>query len=490
LTNYGQRLTDITYDDTGGIDKTSIDNNVYISKNLDVSGNINISGDTIANKISAGGAPILANRSVSVYNGLAVGNNISAGYGSSRPMNVVDTAGVINITRVTTNAQAGFEMQTYNPNTLLQTSNVLFLGGDQLGDSLQVLMRTGGDKFVFKITPTLFDLGSTSATPSLRVRGTYAQIDGKIQQPLSTTTNEMRAITMYADQDLTQQGTGKIVQSATAGTNTLGAITMNSNTNLTQSGTGIISQSGTGTNQLKTTTITGNATITGTLTLNSGSVSINTITTNTLTVNDKIIHKDGTETHSRHGWYPMDIHDEMTFYTNFLTKPKTSSYNASAVTNTNRTLNQNTVFMMLVKLIKGETYTGVVWYSPLGAANKTMYCALYEAGDGNPNPDRLARSTTGQTPNGGLPYFKSINFDTPYTSPETKYACVMLVCSNSTWTVWTYDNGDTNYGRTALANNITLSTSYYTGFTTAGNFPATFSGTPVANTWKVWMGLF
>jgi hypothetical protein len=265
---------------------------------------------------------------------------------------------------------------------------------------------------------------------------------------------------------------------------------MNSNTNLTQSGTGIISQTGTGTNQLKTSSITGNLTISGTLTLSTGSVSINTITTSTLNVNNKIVHKDGTETHSRHGWYAMDIHDEMTFYTNILTKPKTSSYNASVVTSTNRTLNQNAVFMMLVKLIQGETYSGVVWYNPLGQSNRTMYCALYEAGDGNPNPDRLARSTTGQTPNAGLPYFKSIAFDTPYTATATGFACAFLVCSNNTWTAWTYDNGDTNYGRTALADNLTLSSSYYTGFSPATNFPATFSGTPIANTWKVWMGLY
>lgn len=60
-----------------------------------------------------------------------------------------------------------------------------------------------------------------------------------------------------------------------------------SGANMTQAGTGIISQSGTGTNALKTTSITGDLSVSGNLTLG-GSYTPTSITTNTLVVNTSV----------------------------------------------------------------------------------------------------------------------------------------------------------------------------------------------------------
>lgn len=224
LTDHDQRLTGITY--TAGTDTTTIDNNVIIPT-----------------KLSMAGATSTKNLNVNGTGAFGTSINSYGGF-SGRPLSVMDPNALVNITRLSTTSPAGFELWSWNPTTNTRTSNVLFNGGDQLGDSLSCLFRTGGDKQIWKVTQTLFDVGSTLASTSMRIRGTYLQIDGKIQQPSSTTINEMTAITLYANQ------------------------------NLTQSGTGIISQTGTGTNQLKGTNfiadidVSGNINFTGNLTKN------------------------------------------------------------------------------------------------------------------------------------------------------------------------------------------------------------------------------
>jgi hypothetical protein len=330
LTDYGQRLTGITYDN--GTDTTIIDNNLTISGNTTAT---NIKATTI----TLGGATYQASRQLKMDGIGVVGDRCNVNSGG-RVFNISDTNGLISIARYSS-GQAGFELQNYDPTTNVRRSNVLFLGGGATGDSLTCLFRqTGIDIFVYSLTASLFDLGSATATPSLRVRGTYTQIDGKIQQPSSTTTNEMRGITMYADQNLTQSGTGiisqsgtgtnilkftnflndvdisgnltvdgalnassvtiinsvnlgpnadvifsgtgKINQSSSTGVNSMGAITMNSNTDLIQLGSGKITQSATaGTNTMGAITMNSNATLTqsGTGVISQNGTGINTMKT-------------------------------------------------------------------------------------------------------------------------------------------------------------------------------------------------------------------
>jgi hypothetical protein len=128
---------------------------------------------------------------------------------------------------------------------------------------------------------------------NLSVTGIFSQpANGGIISQLGTGTNSMKAITMNSNTDLTQSGTGKINQSSSTGVNTMGAITMNSNTNLTQSGTGIISQTGSGTNQFKSTNITGTLSIPNYPNVESTLTSLSNTTANL----DGITYNAGTDT--------------------------------------------------------------------------------------------------------------------------------------------------------------------------------------------------
>lgn len=334
---------------------------------------------------------------------------------ATRVMNIRDQNGIISIGRYV-GGQAGFELLTYGQVSGTRTSNVLCLGGNDSGDAFNILFRqTGTDNFVFTISPTLCELNNP-----MRIKGSYLRIDGGITQESSTSTNLMRAITLYADQ------------------------------NLTQSGTGIITQSGTGTNALKNTSITGTLAITGysdvKATLDTFSTTSTAITgisynssTDTTTIDNNVkINKnlkleDNTVVLTAPTGYVMDECEKHTWLYS-INRPIGAAYRTIRTTSFDA-LNINADFntpsgrytFQLVKIFKGVTYTGAFMInSSVGTNGHPAQMALMEAGVGKVSVplQRLAVTNTFTTNNSTLHYAP---FRVAYTATETGYAYIGYV---------------------------------------------------------------
>lgn len=333
---------------------------------------------------------------------------------ATRVMNIRDTNGIISIARYV-GGQAGFELLTYDSNTGARTSNVLCLGGGSGGDAFQVLLRQNGiDNFVFQVSASLCQVNAP-----MRVIGNL-RIDGGITQETSTSTNLMRAITLYADQ------------------------------NLTQSGTGIITQSGTGTNALKNTSITGTLAITGysdvKTTLDTFSTTSTAITgisynssTDTTTIDNNVkINKnlkleDNTVVLTAPTGYVMDECEKHTWLYS-INRPIGAAYRTIRTTSFDA-LNINADFntpsgrytFQLVKIFKGVTYTGAFMInSSVGTNGHPAQMALMEAGVGKVSVplQRLAVTDTFTTSGSTLHYAP---FRVAYTATETGYAYIGYV---------------------------------------------------------------
>lgn len=334
---------------------------------------------------------------------------------ATRAVNIRDTNGIISIARYV-GGQAGFELLTYGQATGTRTSNVLCLGGNDSGDAFNILFRQNGiDNFVFTITSALCTINA-----AMRVQGSYLRIDGGITQESSTSTNLMRAITLYADQ------------------------------NLTQSGTGIITQSGTGTNALKNTSITGTLAITGysdvKATLDTFSTTSTAITgisynssTDTTTIDNNVkINKnlkleDNTVVLTGPTGYVMDECEKHTFLYS-VNRPigapfrtiRTTSFDALNINADFNTPSGRYTFQ-LVKIFKGVTYTGAFMInSSVGSNGHPAQMALMEAGVGKVSVplQRLAVTDTFTTSGSTLHYAP---FRVAYTATETGYAYIGYV---------------------------------------------------------------
>ena len=146
-----------------------------------------------------------------------------------------------------------------------QTGDLTFTGGARI---IQDLTEAGTNYNTFmysKIAKADFNGNITQSSGTATLLNTTIEGTAQIQGDITQTAGQcvLKAIgcdqiSLNANKDLFfSNGTGKIDQSVSSGTNILDAITMNANRNITQSGTGILSQSGTGTNALKSLSITG-----------------------------------------------------------------------------------------------------------------------------------------------------------------------------------------------------------------------------------------
>jgi hypothetical protein len=329
----------------------------------------------------------------------------------TRGFNVRSQDGIISIGRYS-GSQPGFELLNLNPDTGAVRSTALFLGGGST-DYGTFLLRTGGDVFVYFAYRDEFDL-----RVRLRVRGN-ARVDGAITQQTSTSTNEMRAITLYADQ------------------------------NLTQSGTGIISQTGTGTNALKNTSITGTLAITGYsdvkatldtfsavpaaitgITYNSGT-DTTTIDNNVDITKNLILQDDKVVLTSPTG-YVMDECEKHTYLYSInrgIGTPyrtiRTTTFEAVDI-NADFAVGSFDYVFSLVKIIKGITYTGAFFINSSVGTTATAQMALMNAGVGKVGTplERFAVTNTFSTSLSSLVYAP---FRTAYTATETKYAYVGFI---------------------------------------------------------------
>lgn len=180
-----------------------------------------------------------------------------------------------------------------------QTGDLSFTNGariiqdlTQAGTNYNTLMYSKLAKL--DVTGNVTQSSGTATLLNTTIQGT-AEIQGNITQ--TSGQSVLKAIgcdqvSLNANKDLFfTNGTGKIDQSVSTGTNNMSAITMNANTNLTQAGTGIVSQSGTGTNALKNTSITGTLAVSSTSTF-TGNVTCNG--TLTMGANRSITQPTGT----------------------------------------------------------------------------------------------------------------------------------------------------------------------------------------------------
>lgn len=180
-----------------------------------------------------------------------------------------------------------------------QTGDLSFTNGariiqdlTQAGTNYNTLMYSKLAKL--DVTGNVTQSSGTATLLNTTIQGT-AEIQGNITQ--TSGQSVLKAIgcdqvSLNANKDLFfTNGTGKIDQSVSTGTNNMSAITMNANTNFTQAGTGIVSQSGTGTNALKNTSITGTLAVSSTSTF-TGNVTCNG--TLTMGVNRSITQPTGT----------------------------------------------------------------------------------------------------------------------------------------------------------------------------------------------------
>jgi hypothetical protein len=145
----------------------------------------------------------------------------------------------------------------------------------------------------------------------------------------------------------------------------------------------------------------------------------------------------------------------------------------------------NNTIWVLVKLIAGQLYQGV-WLLCTNAVAGTR-AALY--GTGLNAPKLTERVNTVTTLAGAYTYITFTNgagasqFYTPTTS---EYAYIGILSTSAAITYYTWDHGNTNFGKTATNDTLNLRCCTSTG--TA--FPATFTGTVTARSTVYLCGLF
>lgn len=208
---------------------------------------IQTGGNTILKNITCDNVTMNSNKSINQS-----GSGVSNSLGTTTISNLVVTTAM-----------------TFPANTTIpeaeQTGDLTFTNGARIIQDLTEAGTNYNTLMFSKISEIEAngDITQTSGTATLlntTIQGT-AQIQGDITQTAGQSVFKAIGcdqLSLNANKDLFFSiGTGKIDQSVSTGTNNLSAITMNANTNIIQSGTGIISQSGTGTNALKTLNITG-----------------------------------------------------------------------------------------------------------------------------------------------------------------------------------------------------------------------------------------
>jgi hypothetical protein len=393
ITNSTTSLTGITYDNTGGIDKTTIDNNVYITKQLDLAGNIIATGTT--NKISG---------TTTTIGSLAQTTTLA-----TRDLNVVGGAGGIRLCRADP-ANAGFiELINCDVTGTTVNNTITIAGGTASDNRYRILFRN----------PTDFEVMAIRRTQS------------NFYTPLDVSGN------------FTQGNTFIISQSGISGTNTMRSITLNTDGKLTLQGT-----------------------------------------------DGCVLYSDGTEgrTHTDNPISGCDIFSYGYFKPVF-GNPNivVASYDYSSVTSGTISVGLNNIAWVLVKLTKGVTYYGVVFYTTTATAN--INAGLYDIGPSAPQLARTRPAPSTPTSVIGYNYFyfqdSAANL-TPYTSPETKYAYIGMLSTSASLGFYTYNNGNTNFGKTAVNNSLTLAccTSANT------SLPTPFSGVVTARVDKYLMMLF
>ena len=196
----------------------------------------------------------------------------------------------------------------------------------------------------------------------------------------------------------------------------------------------------------------------------------------------RINYEDGTIGYSAGDRFSMGIVEDMNFLKNISTC-KSATFDIQSVAASLSTQATNRVQMGIVSVYRGEIYTGIFFYA--SAAGITFRCAMYDIGA---NGSRLNHRTTNYTSIAGINFCP---FDATNQIAATKYVCIMLVPTNTTHSTYIYSATNINWGNTAAANTINLVGCYYSGFSAASGFPATFTGiTPTAFGSKFFMGVY
>lgn len=208
---------------------------------------IQTGGNTILKNITCDNVTMNSNKSISQS-----GSGVSNSLGTTTVSNLVVTSSMTFPASVTIPSAS-------------QTGDLSFTDGARIiqdlteaGTNYNTLMYSKIEKL--DVNGNITQTSGTTTILNTTIQGT-AQIQGDITQTSGQSVFKAIGcdqVSLNANKDVFfSNGTGKIDQSVSTGTNNLSAITMNANTNFTQSGTGIVSQSGTGTNALKNTSITG-----------------------------------------------------------------------------------------------------------------------------------------------------------------------------------------------------------------------------------------
>jgi hypothetical protein len=237
-----------------------VNGGVGLAANLFVGGNTNIQS-TVESTSSSTGALIVSG-GVGLAANLFVGGNIYTpndvffydGVSKTSYTSIgQDANGIFNITNTKSNGNYVINSNASGTNTTIMTWQPTKL---LLGSGYNLEFQGTGN-----ITQTSSSATNKLHTITMNTNAVLIQSGtGNITQS-GTGTNTLKAITMLAGNNLIQTGGSIIDQSSsTGGTNIMKDITMNANCNLLQSGIGVITQSGTGTNDLKGTTFSGNNT--------------------------------------------------------------------------------------------------------------------------------------------------------------------------------------------------------------------------------------
>lgn len=456
------KITDISYNPI--TDKTSVTGNLHVTGVTDLSGNVNVTGITDATRLQAdniiiGGATYNPGLQLKMDGALLVGNRANLDQ-TTRPINLRDTNGIISIGRYSA-SEPGFELLNYDPNSNALRTNVLFLGGGS-SEQIRCTFRSPGtsDSIAWFGSRSLFDF-QTPIQSSPNVQRIGALFTARFRDRYSPVSNLDIVLNPNSGNysSIVQQGDNTIVASELGKTLTL---TTNNN-----AGCGIRINTG--------------ITLGGNVTANN-----NILIKGNLDVSGNITYSGAPKSYN----FVMNMSEDLAFLTsynsNFSTNvivpkcmncdPANSNLISSSIEQ------QNLVQMGIVKVFKGDTYTGVVCYAE---GTPVLRVALYDVGQ---SPAKLAERTTNFTVASGND-FKHIPFTTPYVSNETKYVCIMLVPPSSTITTKVFDIDDPNWQRSSTtAGKIDCVACFYTGF--AGTFPSTFVETPQTSNYKYVLGLY
>lgn len=460
IDNITTKITGISYNSN----KTTVTGNMNVTGITDLSGNVNITGITDTTRLQAdniiiGGATYNAGLQLKM-DGIALIGNRANNNQYNRILNVYGDNALVSIARYSS-ANSGFELRNYDPTTNVLRQDILFLGPDSSTESWSWLFRSpgaGGDFTGGSATRSVFNFRTPiEIFPSPPRTGTnynarFKDASGNfIDIAVNPNAGNFSSIVQSGDNTIVASGTGKTL---TLTTNNATGCGIRINTGITLGG------NVTANNNM---TIRGNLDVSGNITYSGPPKSYN---------------------------FVMNMSEDLAFLTsynsNFSTTmivpkcmncdPANSNLISSSVEQ------QNLVQMGIVKVFKGETYTGVVCYAE---GTPALRVALYDVGQ---SPIKLAERTTNFTVASGND-FKSVPFTTAYVPNETKYVCIMLVPPSSTITTRVFDIGDPNWQRSSTtAGKIDCVASFYTGF--AGSFPSTFVATPQTANYKYVLGLY